>query len=82
MPSLPARGALCGGHSSGSFGRSKDHVGDAVDVDTTGGDVGRHRDADIAVAEILERLLSAFWDLLPWMASVRTPARSSTPPPC
>src|SRR5688572_873030 len=35
-----------------------DHVGDAVDVDAASGDVGRHQDADLAVAEILQRLLS------------------------
>src|SRR5688572_9126723 len=35
-----------------------DHVGDAVDVDAACGDVGRHQDANLAVAEVLERLLS------------------------
>src|SRR6185295_12569452 len=35
-----------------------DDVGDAVDVDAAGGDVGGHQDADAAVLEALEGLLA------------------------
>ena len=60
-----------------------DDMGDAVDVDAAGGDVGRHQHADLAVAEILERLLAGVLGLVAVDGVGAHAGRGpAAPPPC
>ena len=65
-----ARCGRCGGHRFRHVGQLVvDHMGDAVDVDAAGGDIGGHQGAGLAALKAASARSRWPWHLLPWMAS-------------
>ena len=56
-----------------------EHVRDVVNVDATAGDVGGDEHVDTPLLEILNALVRAVCDLLPWMASASMSSFPSCP---